>query len=80
MRVLLTKIQPGFILTPGEWKHLNEWVCEFFREASVLVVVFILAERWVKESIDFFQALLIVSIGVLLFFLGVKFGLASKKK
>jgi hypothetical protein len=71
----LTTIQPWFTLEPRDREKVFGWIGEAFREAAVLIVIFIVAEKSLSFSITLSLAWKFFCISVVIYCIGLKFGL-----
>ena len=76
---LLTLIQPWFTLEPTDGERISGWIGETFREAAVLIAVFIVAEKRLVSAIALPLAWNIMCVCVVICCIGLKFGLGSSK-
>lgn len=72
---LLTMIQPWFTLSPRARAKVQSWFGESFREASVLIFVFLAADKYLVSAIPPSLAAKISGLGVVVYAVGLKFGL-----
>jgi len=72
---LLTTIQPWFTLSPRARAKVQSWFGESFREAAVLIFVFLAADKYLVSAISPSLAARIIGLGAAVYIFGLKFGL-----
>lgn len=72
-------IQPWFTLEPSDREKVFGWIGETFREAAVLIIVFIVAEKCLVSAIALSLAWNIFCLSVVIYCVGLKFGLVGSQ-
>jgi hypothetical protein len=72
-------MQPWFKLKSSNRERVYGWFGETLREAAVLIFVFIVAEKCLASAIALSLAWKIFCASVVLYCIGLKFGLADSK-